>query len=197
MRSDEPDPTPAVLAEVERGIGSKCRSCGRAICGHEAVVSFMLGFQGASRCAPCLVRGLGRELEPFAQEVRERVRHRDCWRAGWRRADELEGPAADGASACLLARERAPAPARPAAAPAPPPLGADRFDAEWDAGDLGCGDLVLELRLRLRAMQGGQVLRLTARDPGAPQDLPAWCGLTGHVLRRAAHPTYHIERRKD
>jgi hypothetical protein len=29
------------------------------------------------------------------------------------------------------------------------------YDAEWDAGDLGCGDLVLELRGRLRALEPG------------------------------------------
>lgn len=54
-------------------------------------------------------------------------------------------------------------------------------DAEWDAGDLGCGELVLDLRKRLRAMPGG-VLRVVARDPGAPEDLPAWCRLTGNAL---------------
>ena len=65
----------------------------------------------------------------------------------------------------------------------------------WDAGDLGCGELVLELRLRLHAMQPGQVLRLTARDPGAPQDLPAWCRMTGHTLVSHEHPVYLIKRR--
>src|SRR6516165_1357518 len=51
----------------------------------------------------------------------------------------------------------------------------------WDAGDLGCGDLVLELRGRLGAIPG-QVLRVIALDPGAPEDIPAWCRLTGHAL---------------
>ena len=46
-------------------------------------------------------------------------------------------------------------------------------DAQWDAGDLGCGDLVLELRARLEAMRPGQLLRLTAHDPGARADIPA------------------------
>jgi tRNA 2-thiouridine synthesizing protein A len=54
----------------------------------------------------------------------------------------------------------------------------------WDAGDLGCGELVLQLRLRLKRMPG-QVLRLTARDPGAPEDIPAYCRMTGHELVRA------------
>lgn len=53
--------------------------------------------------------------------------------------------------------------------------------AEWDAGDLGCGELVLELRTRLKGMPG-QVLRLIARDPGAPEDIPAYCRMTGNEL---------------
>ncbi len=70
------------------------------------------------------------------------------------------------------------------------------WDTEWDAGDLACGDLVLELRQRLAAMQPGAVVRVVARDPGAPADLPAWCGMTGHRLVFARHPEYGIERRR-
>jgi tRNA 2-thiouridine synthesizing protein A len=69
-------------------------------------------------------------------------------------------------------------------------------DAEWDAGDLGCGELVLTLRGRLQALAPGQVLRLIARDPGAPADIPAWCRLTGHLLVLARHPVYLIRRKE-
>lgn len=54
-------------------------------------------------------------------------------------------------------------------------------DAVWDAGGLGCGELVIELRNRLKAMPG-RTLRLVALDPGAPEDIPAWCRMTGHEL---------------
>jgi tRNA 2-thiouridine synthesizing protein A len=67
---------------------------------------------------------------------------------------------------------------------------------DWDAGDLGCGELVLELRLRLEAMAAGQILRLVARDPGARADLPAWCRMTGHGLVSEQHPVYHIRRKE-
>jgi len=69
-------------------------------------------------------------------------------------------------------------------------------DPEWDAGDMGCGDLVLELRGRVEALVPGRVLRLTARDPGAPADIPAWCRMTGHVLVSAQHPIYLIRRKE-
>jgi len=68
--------------------------------------------------------------------------------------------------------------------------------AQWDAGDLGCGELVLELRQRLEAMRPGQVLILTARDPGARADIPAWCRLTGHALIEHHHPVYQIRRKE-
>jgi tRNA 2-thiouridine synthesizing protein A len=58
-------------------------------------------------------------------------------------------------------------------------------DDLWDAGDLGCGELVMYLRRRLRAMPG-KVLKLIARDAGAPADIPAYCRMTGDVLVHAA-----------
>jgi tRNA 2-thiouridine synthesizing protein A len=76
--------------------------------------------------------------------------------------------------------------------------GSDRNESEaWDAGSMSCGDLVLELRLRLRRMKPHQILRITATDPGAREDIPAWCRLTGHSLRDAEHPQYWIERKED
>jgi tRNA 2-thiouridine synthesizing protein A len=70
-------------------------------------------------------------------------------------------------------------------------------DLEWNAGELGCGELVLELRLRLDEMAPGQVLKLTALDPGAPADLPAWCRMTGHTLLTQQHPVYLIRRKEN
>jgi tRNA 2-thiouridine synthesizing protein A len=69
-------------------------------------------------------------------------------------------------------------------------------DTEWNAGDLGCGELVLELRGRLQALAPGGVLRLIACDLGAPADIPAWCRLTGHVLVSSVPPVYLIRRKE-
>ncbi|MET0849848.1 MAG: sulfurtransferase TusA family protein [Candidatus Rokuibacteriota bacterium] len=68
--------------------------------------------------------------------------------------------------------------------------------AVWDAGDLGCGDLVLQLKMRVDAMAPGEILHLVALDLGAPADLPAWCRLTGHRLVAADHPHYLIQRKE-
>jgi tRNA 2-thiouridine synthesizing protein A len=65
-------------------------------------------------------------------------------------------------------------------------------DDAWDAGDMGCGELVFLLAQRMRALGPGLVLELTATDLGAPQDIPAWCRMTGHALLVAAPPRYLI-----
>lgn len=69
-------------------------------------------------------------------------------------------------------------------------------DEEWDAGNLGCGELVLELRKKLRAMPGG-TMKVISLDAGAPEDLPAWCRLTGNELLHSdsATKSYWIKSR--
>jgi tRNA 2-thiouridine synthesizing protein A len=69
-------------------------------------------------------------------------------------------------------------------------------DEVWDAGDMGCGELVLELRARMARLGPGQVLDLIAHDPGAPADVPAWCRMTGHTLMREEPPRYRIRRKE-
>lgn len=72
-----------------------------------------------------------------------------------------------------------------------------RFAAEWDSSDMGCGELVLKLRARVNALRPGQVLRVVARDPGAIEDVPAWCQMTGHRLVKAEPPIYFIQRKEE
>ena len=72
-----------------------------------------------------------------------------------------------------------------------------RLDTRWDAGEMGCGQLVVELRRRLVQMTPGETLEVTAQSPGAPADIPAWCRMTGHTLVSADHPVYVIRRKAD
>lgn len=53
----------------------------------------------------------------------------------------------------------------------------------FDAGHMGCGELVMLLRMKLRTMPGA-VVRVIALDSGAPEDLPAWCRMTRNELIR-------------
>ncbi len=72
-----------------------------------------------------------------------------------------------------------------------------RADAELDVGDRGCGEIVMELRIAMQSLSPGRVLKVTARDAGAPEDLPAWCRMTGHTLLAADHPEYWIAKKKE
>jgi tRNA 2-thiouridine synthesizing protein A len=67
---------------------------------------------------------------------------------------------------------------------------------EWDAGHIGCGELLVKLQLRMRGLQPGQLFRLISLDPAAPEELPCWCRLTAHKLVFARHPEYWIQRKE-
>jgi len=67
----------------------------------------------------------------------------------------------------------------------------------WDAGEMGCSQLVSELSMRVKRLQPGAQIEVVARDPGAPIDLPAWCHMTGHTLVSSEHPVYVIRRRAE
>lgn len=73
--------------------------------------------------------------------------------------------------------------------------GGSAQEPDWDAGATGCGELVIELKLRFMDLPPRTRFHLVASDPGAPEDLPAWSRLTGHRLVSAAHPHYVFETR--
>ena len=176
-----------LIADISRRAATVCPTCGAPLCGHQLLISIAAGFKRTPRCARCLARALERDPQEFRQHVVTYIRHRDCYRGAWEWTSAREDacPDADG-TAFADVEETPPEPASSGGA----------ADAEWDAGDMACGDLVWELRARLRRMAPGAVLRVIARDPGAPEDLPAWCRMTGHHLRAARHPDYLIERRR-
>lgn len=174
----------ALLQDLDRMRSLPCAGCGRSLCGHHHVASVALGFKDAPRCLPCFAAALARPVDALRDRLLDYVQGKDCFREAWARADAREGRAD-----CLGA-------AGPAPDVVPPSAAAPAADVEWDAGDMGCGDLVLELRFRFASMKPGTVLRLVARDPGAPADMPAWCGMTGHTLLHMSHPVYFIRRKE-
>lgn len=50
-----------------------------------------------------------------------------------------------------------------------------------DGGDRGCGELLMVLAARSRALAPATTLRLLSSDLAGPVELPAWCRLTGHT----------------
>ena len=186
-----------LLAELERLGEVACMSCGRALCSHAYVICVASGFKTTPRCVSCIAAGYGRLVPEFLTDAVRYIRRHPCYWSGWQWANRHEGQARNlerpsciwsgGTSETALGAEEAETQPETGLKP----------DAVWDAGDMSCGDLVLELRLRMKRLQAGQLLALTARDPGAPQDIPAWCRLTRHSLAAAAHPHYWIRRRAD
>jgi tRNA 2-thiouridine synthesizing protein A len=176
-----PDDDSRPLRDLLRIAGRPCAGCGGRCSAHEAVWSIALGFRNTPRCLPCLAGSLGRDAAELRAQVSEYVNRHECYRRAWREADRLEaaGPR--------------PAPAAPEVAD----TAAVPTDLTWDAGDMACGELVLALRVRLAKLPAGVVLTVRATDPGAPEDIPAWCRLTGHPLVSADHPTYLIRRKGD
>ncbi|AQR65959.1 hypothetical protein BXU06_13505 [Aquaspirillum sp. LM1] len=55
-------------------------------------------------------------------------------------------------------------------------------DKDIDLSGLNCPLPILRAKKALAELASGQVLRVTATDPGAPGDFAAFCRQTGNVL---------------
>ncbi len=194
--SDEIERTVKLLADLQSLSGCTCKRCESVLCHHEALFSISMGFKNSPLCCACLANELEREPVQMRDELWSFIVHRPCHRAGWAWANREEGYEPGALPACLwpfphkaTGKSHEFETIEKSAEP--------RESETWDAGDMACGDLVLELRLRLRGMKPRQVLRITATDPSAREDIPAWCRLTGHTLLNAEHPKYWIERKEE
>lgn len=199
-------PTPRaedVIAHLERTATRGCAGCGAELGGHAAVLGLMLGFADEPLCLDCLAARHGRERVEFLEAAHRNVRRLACYRAGWRHADRRLEAAGPWPEERLPSRLRMPAEGdddEQELESAPDPASAFERAASaspslerWDAGDRGCGELALELKLRVRRLAPGQRLLLETTDLGAPADLPAWCRLTGNLLVAADPPRFLIE----
>lgn len=58
----------------------------------------------------------------------------------------------------------------------------DHFDFEVNACGVPCPGPILKLAKKIKQMEGGQVLKITASDVGFSKDVPGWCKKTGNNL---------------
>jgi tRNA 2-thiouridine synthesizing protein A len=188
--------TVALQATVTDVASRPCATCGAVLCGHGAVLAVVLGYKHSPRCARCLAGELRETPTSLAERALQWIVRRDCFLHVWRRAGTAEGLGPVERPPCHFVAGAPPAETAPHG-PAATATSSRPAAATYDAGDLGCGDLVLELRGQLRALPGGATLHVIAHDPAAPVDLPAWCGLVGHTLLAAEHPHYLIQRKRD
>jgi tRNA 2-thiouridine synthesizing protein A len=189
-----------LLCDLKRLREYHC-ACGAAICGHEALMSLTMGFKDAPLCWSCLADTLGYEKEALRDHIFAYIRHRSCHYKGWQWASREEGFEPAASPGCLwptASRDTGEVQweVQDSSVKQLPVSDTDTgHDAEWDAGNMGCGDLVLELRNKISALKPGQILKLRATDSGAPKDVPAWCRMTGHRLETFRHPEYRIKRK--
>lgn len=179
---DGPGDESKTLNELRRIAGGACRDCGIRYSARDAVGSIALGFKNAPRCLDCTANRLDRPRADLERDLRDYVHRRECFLRAWREAERMDGVTAQetGSDSQTTAAKTVSIAA----------------DVAWDAGPLGCGELLMGLRIRLTAMAPGQVIRVTAADPSAPEDIPAWCRLCGHTLLGVYERDYFI-RRKD
>jgi tRNA 2-thiouridine synthesizing protein A len=196
---DEIDVT-SLLADLKVMREDRCSGCGAAVCGHEALMSLTMGFKGSPRCWQCLAAALAHEKESLRDRLFALITHRDCYNQGWVWANREEGLEPEQLPDCLWpglavagSKEESPFSGTRSENPAVDPD--PHCSAEWDAGGMGCGDLVLELRIRLQSLEPGQILKVLATDSGAIEDLPAWCRMTGNSLVASRHPVYLIRKK--
>lgn len=55
-------------------------------------------------------------------------------------------------------------------------------DETLDACGLSCPEPILRLAARMKELPPGMTLKILADDPGAKEDIPAWCRRTGNPL---------------
>ncbi len=60
------------------------------------------------------------------------------------------------------------------------------FDQELDARGLNCPLPILRAKKALNSLEGGQVLRIVATDPGSVKDFEAFANQTGNELMESS-----------
>lgn len=70
--------------------------------------------------------------------------------------------------------------------------GETRDIAELDARNLMCPLPVIRAQDKIKTMASGELLNVICSDPGALNDIPAWCRINGHRVISTQHDDYTI-----
>jgi len=69
-------------------------------------------------------------------------------------------------------------------------------DLMLDAGELGCGELIMRMKEVIQPLASGTRVLVVARDYGAAPELGAWCHMTGNRLVRDDREYFLIIRQR-
>jgi tRNA 2-thiouridine synthesizing protein A len=200
MTDDFEDDDSLPLRELLRLVGGACVDCRTTYLPRDAVASIALGFKNAPRCHACLSRRLGRDPQELRQQLVDYVHRRECFLKAWHEAERMETHSPQVEVDEMLFKEMnhtaKAVETRSVSDIFSNPGQTEQNGLFWNAGELSCGELVMELRIRLNNLPPGSVLQIVALDPAAPEDLPAWCRMSGHTLLSKAHPLYRIRRKE-
>jgi hypothetical protein len=81
----------ALLCDLKNICENSCANCGGTICGHEALMSLIMGFKKAPRCWSCLAEALGHGKEALRDRMASLIAGRACYNEGWLWANQEEG----------------------------------------------------------------------------------------------------------
>ena len=62
-----------------------------------------------------------------------------------------------------------------------------------DARNLMCPLPVIRAQDKIKTLQAGDTLTVYSTDPGALNDIPAWCRINGHSVISSAEHEYEVE----
>ncbi len=65
-----------------------------------------------------------------------------------------------------------------------------------DAGDVGCGELIMFLKDAIQPHPGGTRILLMAKDLAAATEVDAWCRMTGNRMERYEDACFLIVRQR-
>jgi tRNA 2-thiouridine synthesizing protein A len=54
-----------------------------------------------------------------------------------------------------------------------------------DARNSLCPMPVIKAQNKIAELQAGDILQVTCTDPGALNDIPAWCRINGHIVKES------------
>ncbi len=57
-----------------------------------------------------------------------------------------------------------------------------KVDYVYDAGPASCGELIMNIFLKMKGLKKGEIMEVISYDLGAVEDVPAWCRMQGHTL---------------
>lgn len=69
-------------------------------------------------------------------------------------------------------------------------------DHQVDAGEVGCGELIMFLRSEIQPLPEGARILLTAKDYAAATEVDAWCRMTGNRMERIQDNFFLIVRQR-